>query len=316
MFAVKQIFVIVLFLCVTYSLYQPSLWKEFDRIDATHTLSNAKGDCHHKRIRVRDWSWNHCARVDREAVSDLLKSRSDGLPDCLFLLPLMDASDPGSIAIDVGANIGGCAMLLASAGYKVMAFEPVLANAWHMWASADRVDLKISTHALGREKGTRRMVSQEGNMGNSQVLTERVVKDTEDAVMNEAVVMHMARLDDVLQLARAGEVAIMKMDVQGYETNVLQGGRRSLGRGVVRAILFECEDVRLFAQQSSPEELYRTLSDLGFVIVSVQGKRVRRHEMAHLCGPKVRDLFGSMNMYALHRTSSPERTMRHIRRHH
>ena len=170
--------------------------------------------------------WDHCVRPEADIVSDKLLSNrhAGGFPDCLMLLPLMslvrafagrsthsDGDLP--VALDVGSNIGGCAMLMVASGWRVAAFEPVASNLRYLLATASQTPhlaargLAVMPFGLGSAAASFVTVSQEGNHGNSQILnlargTSAAVlvdDDAKGAVMkrNRGVAM-VRRLDEVV----------------------------------------------------------------------------------------------------------------------
>ena len=73
--------------------------------------------------------------------------------------------------------------------------------------------------------------------------------------------------DDVLwpqQHKHPPRFAMMKLDVEGFECNVVRGMRRLLSAGSVQTIKFEVYDVALRAQNCSAVELQRLISENGF----------------------------------------------------
>lgn len=264
--------------------------------------------CSYTKKSVFQWSWVHCVRHHTEAVSDLLKRNVYGLPDCLFLLPLVfyanSNANSNSTVLDIGANIGGCTALLTSAGFYVEAFEPSETNAayiYHTMQINNFKNYKIRTIALGDQTKRTFIMSQSGNMGNTQIvdLQNTLVTDRVNDTMLNKTAIDTLMLDDVIR--DGNDIPFMKLDVQGYETKVLLGGSQTLKKGVVGAILFECEDSRLWAHQSSPAHLFHTLQNFGFYIISVQGQRISNVRMMNfVCGEKIRNLYGSISLYALH----------------
>ena len=254
--------------------------------------------CDWTSVRVGRVAWRHCARLRSEAVSDLLKSRSDGLPDCH---PLLNFPHSG-LALDIGANIGGCTMLLLAAGFRVAAFEPSPESAAHLLRSAEPYAERLRLFpALGAHDGaSHQLVQQTTNAGNAQL--DKGVPDPGHVMhVEEGTRVHSRTLDVLLHGAPRHAVTVAKMDVQGYESNVLAGGSHVLRRGVVGAMYFECEDVRLWAHGSGPVKLLRQMRALGFEVMSLRGEEVHSAtRMRQVCGVRARAAFGSVNLYAVH----------------
>lgn len=117
---------------------------------------------------------------------------------------------PGRPAIDVGANIGYYVLLLRQAGAsRVMALEPDSDNVRdlrRLIAANNFSDVEVREVAVGAAGG--RVRFQPGLNGAVMATGEHVVE--------------MVTLDDVAPL----DVGFIKIDVEGYEHEVLNGARR------------------------------------------------------------------------------------------
>ena len=72
-------------------------------------------------------------------------------------------------------------------------------------------------------------------------------------------------LDDYLEQNEIDHVDLMKIDVEGFEPNVIKGATDSIKRGKIRAVLCEFNPAWLAANQSSFASLYDLLTAAGFV---------------------------------------------------
>ena len=137
-----------------------------------------------------------------------------------MLEDIRDRVSPGSLVLDIGANIGNHTLYLAAvAGCRVESFEPnpelcaALRESIALNDLSDRVHLHET--GLGRAAGTARFgVNTPNNLG-AQYLT-----------LGEGD-LRVSALDS---FAFGHPVEVIKLDVEGMEIDVLEGGRRLLAR--------------------------------------------------------------------------------------
>lgn len=145
---------------------------------------------------------------------------------------------PGSVALDIGANIGYfTAVLSLKTGPEglVYAFEPVPVTLEHLKLTIRANDLGNVTlveGALGDESKQVTITYSPEVLGNAS-LRER--KHSPNARRSEVT---MRTLDSLYEEGSIRQCDFIKMDVEGYELNVLRGGTRYL-RDSGADILFE-----------------------------------------------------------------------------
>jgi FkbM family methyltransferase len=157
-----------------------------------------------------------------------------------MMLGLLSPSDQ---FIDIGANIGwyavSAAVRVGSAGH-VVAFEPDLSNFALLEANIRQNRSSSITPlrcALGAARGKATLRASGTNKGDQRVREfEATVEGTQsgDSVSIET-------LDEVLEampLFDLDKLRIIKIDVQGFEAEVLKGSARLLSRLPQRAIIF------------------------------------------------------------------------------
>lgn len=169
---------------------------------------------------------------------------------------------PGMTFVDVGANVGYYTLMGASSvgsGGQVIAFEPspYAFGRLHETIERNRISqVQLVSAGLGEESGELRlfMPNQKGN-------------HTPTMVPNGGgypVRVPVLRLDDYLTESRIEVVDLMKIDVEGFEPNVIRGATRYLERGKIRAILCEFNEAWLEANNSSVQSLFRLIVSYGF----------------------------------------------------
>ena len=160
----------------------------------------------------------------------------NGVYDLAATEHLWRLTDEGDICIDVGANIGYMTSVLARrsgpAGL-VIAFEPHpaigarLARSARVWQGCATVDIRQC--ALSDTEGSGTLAAGVDFALNNG--TARIAADL------PGVSVRLETLDRVLAANMA--VGVMKIDVEGHELRVLEGGARTLAAGLIRDVLYE-----------------------------------------------------------------------------
>lgn len=174
--------------------------------------------------------------------------------DMAFVLHLLR---PGDRFADVGANIGSYTVLASGhAGAHTTAFEPVPDTFAALTANikANGIESLVDAHfcGIGAEPGVLRFTVGMDTM--NHIATE----EDRDAATQTVTVQP---LDAMLA---AAPPLCMKIDVEGYETNVIRGGRRVLASPHLRAVLMELNGSGA-RYGFSDDELRCEMADAGFV---------------------------------------------------
>lgn len=127
---------------------------------------------------------------------------------------IVDAMKPGGVFVDIGANIGWHTRVVQEYGFETVSFEPEPSNWEILKKNCTKDNATLHNVGLGAQDEIVNIHRDPINYGNSYV---------DDAGENQITIV---RLDDVLDTTFAKRVNVVKIDVQGYEANVLQGGRR------------------------------------------------------------------------------------------
>lgn len=143
--------------------------------------------------------------------------------------------DGGDTAVDVGANIGYLTALMAEAvgtAGRVLAVEPgppMLSLLRESFAEVQQVT--VLGHALGGSEGTGRLeVPDPTQLGLSSLRGNQG---------GDAVAVRVRPLDAVLQEHGVADVALLKVDVEGYEEEVFRGASDLVRGHAARAVLAE-----------------------------------------------------------------------------
>ncbi|HQD09004.1 MAG TPA: FkbM family methyltransferase [Flavihumibacter sp.] len=141
---------------------------------------------------------------------------------------------PDDLLIDVGSNIGIFSLLGAGAsGCKTLSFEPLPGTFQKFRKNVELNGLydKVNSLNMGvaAAKGVLRFTNQDENSLN------KVANDGDIDFVEVGVV----RLDDMLTNIESAECLLMKIDVEGYETEVINGAEELLRDPRLKAIIIE-----------------------------------------------------------------------------
>jgi FkbM family methyltransferase len=212
-------------------------------------------------------------RVLRSSGFDVVRYRPVNDPD-QRLVHLLERYRVNTL-LDVGANVGQFAKRIIAAGYSsnVISFEPVSSSHSMLLKNAeDYEQWQVATRcALGGER-RRVMVNIAGNSESSSLLPmlERHVSALPISKYLGAEETELIRLDDVLEEylpADEGTSLALKMDVQGFEGQVLDGAPKTLQR--TKVIYTEMSLCPLYDREVPFFDLYSRILKLGFRCVGI-----------------------------------------------
>lgn len=183
---------------------------------------------------------------------------------------------PGSVAVDVGANMGAHTLHLSSCvgrDGRVLAFEPT-AEAYRRLTR----NIAINPELSRRIKAMQTMLvatpdtALEPNVYASWPL--RSPSDAHDLHLGVALSTegaNISTLDDAVAAAGLDRVDLIKLDVDGHELDVLRGARTTLGRHHP-AIVMELSPYTLEERGQDPSELITLLQDQGYRFQDLAGR--------------------------------------------
>jgi FkbM family methyltransferase len=182
---------------------------------------------------------------------------------------------PGQTVVDIGANIGYFTAHLARAvgpAGTVHAFEPAPANLAllrHNLALNQLDQVVVHPVALGEQPGEATLHLSDFN-GGMHRLYDSVCCE------GEAVSVPVQCLDD---LFAPGSVALIKIDVEGYEQAVLRGARRLLSSAPRPRLVSEYCPAAMLEAGAAPAQFLQELSDWGLRPTGLQGQPVDLAEL-------------------------------------
>jgi FkbM family methyltransferase len=189
----------------------------------------------------------------------------------LTLESLIDLAPKGGVILDVGANIGYATLRLAqkigSQGH-VHAFEPVPNTYRHLLRHLTlnpALASFISAHNIGLSAQRQELTFLELNVGNNGM--NRVASELAEEVelIRNKVVIPSFPLDEWIKYNSINCLDLIKIDVEGYEYQVLMGAKNTIER-FRPALFIELDDRNLARYGDDYRNLLRFLLDLDYRI--------------------------------------------------
>ncbi len=148
------------------------------------------------------------------------------------------------LAFDVGANIGGYAKIAAQIftraklEYQIYCFEPSHTTFERLKENTkDLAAIKNFQIALGKQAGVSELFSNEAGSGLAS-LYQRDLKHA-GVAMKAQERINVKTIDEFCNENKISRINFLKLDVEGYELNALQGAGKMLAGGAIDIIQFE-----------------------------------------------------------------------------
>lgn len=180
---------------------------------------------------------------------------------------------PGEVVLDVGANIGEVALACAArvgTGGRVYAFEPNPPTFENLSRNVNlnaSLPCHVENLALGERAGTIGLVQVDGrNPG-----TVTVAESGESRA--KVAEIRVTTLDEYVTANNLPRVDLIKIDVEGYESQALRGATQTLARWHPRLVI-EIVDSHQRRHGGSARELAAWLRTNGYSLTELSSGRV------------------------------------------
>jgi FkbM family methyltransferase len=189
-------------------------------VEPMTVAGDATGQMKKKSMRI----WEQV--FDIAGDSGYLSAKGDRFePDTTATLRAL-TREHGATALDIGANIGLTALALSQYCSQVIAVEPIPITFNYLSQNvADRDNVSALNFALGSEEGTLKMQGSEDFLAGAFIADSYTVNDGRHFTKEIPV----RRLDDLANEIGLDKLDLVKIDVEGFELEVLAGGRELLG---------------------------------------------------------------------------------------
>ncbi len=180
---------------------------------------------------------------------------------------------PADVCVDIGANIGILALLMARLAFDgtVYAFEPgdtsyaYLAQNVETAHAANVVAAQMGVYDI---TGTLELQVAQSHPGGAYISQTAAHEASSEKI-------HVTRLDDWAETLELTHVDVIKLDIEGAELRVIEGARRTLER-FRPFLVVECNPVALERfQKAGPDDLVGVLRDIYGKVFYIDGSAVR-----------------------------------------
>lgn len=210
---------------------------------------------------------------------------------------------PGMFCFDIGANIGSVSLHLARAvGHAgtVYCFEPIqyVFDRLMVHIRANKLNDVIQPYrlALSNKTGTDQIWCMDNTHPN-QGLASLVLSEDPDLVQTCSV--SVITLDEFVKSHNIDRIDFMKVDIQGSEPHLIEGGRETLAR-LQPSLCIEVSPTHLMAAGSNSRSLLLALEELGYALFELNRDGRRGQRISHTTVPY--DYYNTA-IYALPRRS-------------
>jgi FkbM family methyltransferase len=163
--------------------------------------------------------------------------------------------------LDIGANIGQFAQLIHEIlpQARILSFEPLPDQFKQLERLTEKIPLlRCYPFAAGSENSEKEINANEFSASSSLLpMTELHTSSFPFTLHSVAQKAHVRTLDSVLPETALQKNVLLKIDVQGYEMEVLKGAERVLGH--VDVIIIETSFQELYRGQPLFDEIYQCL---------------------------------------------------------
>lgn len=192
----------------------------------------------------------HFARMMKKEPARVYRGKKVGVYQHFKIEKAMGFVDNRRVALDIGAHVGFWSMWLADEFESVHAFEPSPEHAECFSRNVTGKNVTLHQYALGASAGRSGLSSDPDNSGKACLAAGAAVE---------------VRALDSFELQ---DVGLIKIDVEGYESEVLDGARRTIAR---------CRPIVVFEDNGQHERYgfrspHEAAADVGLKMICAMGK--------------------------------------------
>ena len=252
-------------------------WRGFERL---HRLWQTLGG---RELIVLRTTYGNRVALDPMSYIDRIVLQS-GYYESEVLEALRPHLGTGAVLWDIGANIGLHAITakFISPETRVIAFEPSPKMLGRITENQELSAVAIETCpiALGAEARYAKFhLSGEGNPGMS------TLKPWSEARYDSTMMVWCDRADNLTTSGELPEPTIVKMDVEGFEPEVLDGFGKLLDQISLKLVVFEAEPG--LTESNNDHALAKTLRAAGFTLRALGRREATEHYLENYAAERL-----------------------------
>lgn len=173
--------------------------------------------------------------------------------------------------LDIGANTGQFTKTISTLlpNAKIYSFEPLPECFEQIQRLANKnPQIKALNLGIGNQSGVICFERSSVSVSSSFLKMSDIHKEAFPSTKNNNTIdVKIAKLDDVIKDLDITESLLIKIDVQGYENEVLKGGEKTIKKA--KLIIVETSFVTLYESQPLFDEIYSMFKNWGFLYVGM-----------------------------------------------
>ena len=169
--------------------------------------------------------------------------------------------------IDVGANVGWYSFFIGKYGYKILSFEANKVNNYILYKNYclnKDVSLSIINKGLDEEDKTCKIITANKNIGNGAIFCENTEKSDVYFLGDVYNNIELTKLSKYMKFLSEKNVALMKIDVEGYEPKVIKGGEEIITKYHIPFIAMEFDINFIQLHQINALEFLKIFENNGY----------------------------------------------------
>jgi len=168
-----------------------------------------------------------------------------------FLRRLRTTLPADPVVFDVGANVGQYASLVLAEfpAARLYSFEPNPHAFAKLTQAVKSAHFRPANLALGAAPGASVMFDHADTQGSWHGSLVKGVIETVHRDRAQEIPVEIATVDDVMAADGLDRVDLLKIDVEGFEADVLSGARRAIGARRIGVVQFEFNEMNVVSKR-------------------------------------------------------------------